>query len=266
MASDGTHSHPPSLAWPTGLVLALLFAMAAATAPRVVRCASPVLAVTAGVQRVWLPKDVRRWSERGNDPWGRPWCVEFRYCYSAGPNGLDEGGGGDDVLPDHDLLRASSWSLVLVAWAREALLACSLLVLWASALRARVTGLLGVCRSAAIGSALAIGAWWAGDLQQIYWGRGEDLPLGFLVHRVGHSVHQALAPLGLSPIEAQCCLSAGAFFFFFCTDRYIVGRTIRNVSNMSTQSESSSDEVEVSPGALPRGSSSVPARQVRPGY
>jgi len=34
------------------------------------------------------------------DPWGRPWCVRWtgkHGCYSFGPNGIDEGGEGDDV-------------------------------------------------------------------------------------------------------------------------------------------------------------------------
>ncbi|MEZ6186099.1 MAG: hypothetical protein R3F62_13940 [Planctomycetota bacterium] len=40
----------------------------------------------------WLP-----WGDPAVDPWGRPLVGEGLGVYSLGPNGLDEGGRGDDV-------------------------------------------------------------------------------------------------------------------------------------------------------------------------
>jgi hypothetical protein len=55
-------------------------------------------------QPVWVAA-----SQEAPDPWGRPWCVSTTNwtfdiaagtSYSAGPNGIDESGDGDDVFPD----------------------------------------------------------------------------------------------------------------------------------------------------------------------
>lgn len=64
------------------------------------------------------------------DPWGQPWVADLSrgvWC-SAGPNGRDEGGRGDDI-PSAVVYRLSACQLALVGWYRSGPEILALLVL-----------------------------------------------------------------------------------------------------------------------------------------
>lgn len=82
----------------------------------------------------------------GRDPWGRApaWITdEDGYSrrndvYSRGPNGLDEGGAGDDI-PYRDIRKEDFWSAVTFLWGREVFVFLGLLALFGRFARRTLT-------------------------------------------------------------------------------------------------------------------------------
>ena len=144
--------------------------------PTVVRALLPDRAVAGRVMRepislYYRPgKDSKELSAR--DPWGHPWVYsrEMLYsrgmqggvlAYSSGPNGIPEGGEGDDVHPRLDLMGVSTH---LLEHARELGLAALVLAglsgwIWRN-LGTRTRGSLFLC---CVG-ALLLGSLWLGLL------------------------------------------------------------------------------------------------------
>lgn len=135
-----------------GLITALLVA-GVSTLP-LLRAATPRLAVEADLlhdesidgRRIFFagwaipPRWPLGWEDGQVDPWGQRWrddCIwsrgELRHHgrFSSGPNGVDEQGGGDDVLPwggvpyGRTPPPATVWHHV-VGWSREGFLGCAL--------------------------------------------------------------------------------------------------------------------------------------------
>ncbi len=164
-----------------GLALAVLL-------PGALRAIAPSLAVEGRFLRVF--EDVFAEAEGAlegapPDPWGRPWRAARRatialapeeiergvphlaveedpwtslVLYSTGPDGLDQTGAGDDVIP---ALRMDRLEVVLAAWLREVALALAFLpmgwALGASLPRQRPAGELAVIAGMAAPAALCVG-------------------------------------------------------------------------------------------------------------
>lgn len=69
---------------------------------------------------------------RGADPWGRPWCRDrdhyMQVPWSAGPDGVDQGGAGDDLLPWDRPVECPAWPCLEAS--RWTSLAFALLLGW----------------------------------------------------------------------------------------------------------------------------------------
>ena len=113
-------------------IIVALCALTALLSPRLLIRTDPELAVGASYRRAWNFY-VDPLLAPPSDPWGNEWVSaniegaltgEF-VTYSVGPNGVNEGGKGDDVV-----VHAKGTLPLLAAWASEVLFALALLLAW----------------------------------------------------------------------------------------------------------------------------------------
>ena len=113
-------------AWAVAALLALLIPLV----PWLERTFDPRLAVVLAA--------LHNAGEGELDPWGRPWARSPAGTYSLGPDGVDDGGRGDDlVLADIFTLEDHAWipSAVLFSPRRALAVAALALALWTFATR-----------------------------------------------------------------------------------------------------------------------------------
>lgn len=182
------------------MVLGVLLALGSWAAPRVVRTVSPQAAVDGAWRRDFDSAQLvdmlggNRWANGPRDPWGRVWrertfnderevrilklardAQAFRGAsffgsysasvpYSMGPDGVDQGGDGDDLYPR---TKVSPLVWLPAGYARELLSALALVSLWWAAWLRRFRGtlvddVLGVAILTAVPAGLAgYAVYWA---------------------------------------------------------------------------------------------------------
>ncbi|MBX3469359.1 MAG: hypothetical protein KF878_21000 [Planctomycetes bacterium] len=148
--SRGAATSPPARRPGWLLLAAALLLLGVPLVRPTVRWVDPGAAVRAAghgelfqqIRWSWRLRDeVGPWTDPV-DPWGRPWALIERVgpyggvtqrWYSVGPNGLDEGGEGDDIGVYDDRVAFSPVAAGLYLWGRDLLVALALLLLgWRS--------------------------------------------------------------------------------------------------------------------------------------